>query len=339
MVETGTSRRKDEHVEVALRQTVLSTADAGFAALRLRHRALPGIDLAEVDLSTRFLGHDLSYPLLISSMTGGSPVTGRINRLLAATAQRHGIGFALGSMRAAVESTDLAETFAVREVAASVPVLGNIGADFVDIAAVKRLVDRLELDGMFVHLNGLQEAIQPEGNPAYRDAKTRIRRLVDALAVPVIVKEVGFGLAPEDVGELLDCGVTGVDVAGAGGTNWALCEGERDDAAAQVATAFADWGWPTVAATRSAVGVRDARDPSAMVIASGGIRNGVDAAKALCLGADLVGVARSALKGVRDTTDGPDTMAVLLRQLRIAAFSCGASTVADLNLTRLVEHG
>ena len=336
----STTRRKDEHLAAAMAGAVASHLTTGFERWALRHRALPGIDLDEVDLSTSLWGRPLRAPLLISSMTGGSAQAGTINRRLAAAAERHGIAMALGSMRAATEHAELAETYAVRSAAPTVPVLGNVGTVGTDPAAVRRLCRTLELDGLVVHLNPLQEAIQPEGSPAFKEALTAIRRLVDEVGVPVIVKEVGFGLAPEDVALLLGSGVAGVDVAGAGGTNWALVEGRRSAAAGRVAAAFADWGWPTEEALRHAVALRQQHRPDALVVASGGITDGVEVAKALCLGADLVGLARRLLAPAATSAAGIiEALGVVLQQLRVAAFATGARSRADLTPARLVPRG
>jgi isopentenyl-diphosphate delta-isomerase len=332
------SVRKNDHVEAVLAGAAQSGARTGFDRWRLRHRALPGIDLAEVDLSVPLLGRKLQAPLLISSMTGGSARTGLINRCLARVAETCGLALALGSMRAAIRHPELVQTFDVRAVAPSVPLFGNIGTVEVDVPAVAALVRRLHLDGLFVHLNALQEAVQPEGTPTFRHALRAIEDVVGAVGVPVFVKEVGFGLSTEDVRQVLGCGVAGVDVAGAGGTNWALGEGWRQAHAGRVAAAFADWGWPTADSLARAVRVRADTSSDVVVVASGGIGDGVTAVKALCLGADLVGLARPFLVGAAAGEDEAlAAAAVIIDQLRIAAFACGVRTRAELNRALLVD--
>jgi isopentenyl-diphosphate Delta-isomerase len=333
------SQRKDDQVSGALRPDVSSGLPTGLGSWRLRHRALPGLDLDEVDLATTLFGRALRSPLLISSMTGGSPATARLNRRLAAAAEHHGVALALGSVRAAVEHSVLTATYDVRSLAPTVPLLANVGIDPIELDRLRDLCRALAVDGLVVHLNPLQEAIQPEGRPRFRGALDRIRRLVDGSGLPVMVKEVGFGLDAEDVVALIDAGVAAVDVAGAGGTNWALVEGTRDDRAGRVAAAFVDWGWPTADAIVSAASIRDRRRAEVRVVASGGIASGVDAAVALCLGADLVALARRLLPAAVDSTERVvEELGVVLTQLRIAAFVTGAGTLADLDASRLVPR-
>jgi isopentenyl-diphosphate Delta-isomerase len=330
------SDRKNDHIDAVVAGAAQSAADVGFARHRLRHRALPGLDLADVNLSTRFVGRTLQLPLVVSSMTGGSARTGEINVRLARTAERYGLAMGLGSMRAAIADSALVASYDVRPHAPSIALLGNIGVVDVDAVALARLVSRLSLDGVFVHLNSIQEAVQPEGSARFRNAIDTVDRVVAAVGVPVYVKEVGFGLAAEDVELLLKLGVAGVDVAGSGGTNWACGEGWRDPHADAVASAFADWGWPTAEALAQAWRVRAAAGSDAVLIASGGIGDGVTAVKALCLGADLVGIARPFLLGAhRDQAAADAVAAVVGDQMRIAAFAVGAATCADLTAERL----
>jgi isopentenyl-diphosphate delta-isomerase len=332
-------RRKDEQLSGALRADVVSRVSTGLDGWRLRHRGLPGVDLDDVDLATRLFGRAVRWPLLISSMTGGSPATARVNRRLAVAAEHLGLAMALGSVRAAVEHPVLAATYDVRPIAPSVPLLANIGTEPVRLDRLRDLCRGLAVDGLIVHLNPLQEAIQPEGRPAFRGALDQIRRLVDGIGLPVMVKEVGFGLDAGDVEALIDAGVAAVDVAGAGGTNWALVEGTRDDRARRVAAAFVDWGWPTADAIVTAATVRDRRRADLGIVASGGIASGVDAAIALCLGADLVALARRLLPAAVESTERVvDELGVVVTQLKIAAFATGARTRADLDAARLVPR-
>lgn len=319
-----------------------ATVTTGLEKLRLRARALPERALDDVDLSVRLWGRSLSAPLLISCMTGGVSEAGPVNRALASAAQRHRIAMGLGSGRAMLADPSLTESFLVRDVAPDVLVLANLGAVQLHEYGVEdcaRLVQRCEADGLVLHVNAVQEAVQKGGDTDFSGLLARVARLCDGLGVPVVVKEVGFGLAPEDVAALVDVGVAGVDVAGAGGTNWARVEGHRDDVAGAVAAAFGDWGWPTAEAIRHARRVLDGTAAARVVlIGSGGIRDGVDACKALCLGADVAGVARGLLPAA---AAGPESAAravgVLGRQLRIAAWAVGAATAADLGPDRLVQ--
>lgn len=306
----------------------------GLDEVRVRARALPGRDLETVDLSVDLWGRRLRAPLLISSMTGGVSEAGPVNRALAEAAQEHRVALGLGSGRVLLEGGD-PSTFAVRDVAPDVLLFANLGAVQLrehSPAACARMVAALEADGLILHLNAVQEAVQPGGDTAFGGVLGRVGELCAKLDVPVVVKEVGFGLGPQDVAALADAGVAGVDVAGAGGTNWARVEGHRDPEAAAVAAAFLDWGWPTALAVSEARAALDTRgDPAVRLIGSGGVRHGVDALKVLCLGADLAGLGRGLLPAA---AEGPAAAAAALgavvRQLRVGAWAAGAARAGDL---------
>jgi isopentenyl-diphosphate delta-isomerase len=266
-------------------------------------------------------------------MTGGTPEAGTINARLAAAAAEHGLALVLGSGRALLDDPSLRDTY--RSDARPPLLLGNLGAAQVRAAdapqRAARLVELLDADGLTVHLNPVQEAVQPEGEPEFSGVADGIAAIVAALdPLPVVVKEVGFGMDPADVALLRDAGVAAVDVAGAGGTNWALVEGERDARAHDVAAAFADWGVPTATAL---LGALDAA-PGLPVVASGGLRDGVDAARALALGAAAAGLARAFLLAARDDR-ASEVAATLIRQLRVATWACGAASVAELGSDHL----
>ncbi len=329
----STEQRKSRHLDVCLADDVASRLDAGWDAVRLRHEALPEIALADVEVSTSFLGLALRAPLLISSMTGGTARAAEINRRLARNAEAAGIAFALGSGRAMLEDAALARTFNVRAVAPNLVLFANIGAVQLNYGVrtddARRLVDALDANGLYVHLNPLQEAIQPGGDTNFRALEPKIAALCAALDVPVIAKSVGSGIAPSTAARLLDCGVAAIDVAGAGGTSWARVEGKRsgDAARERIAEAFGDWGYATPRATAA---VRAAL-PSVPLVASGGIRDGVQVAKALALGADLAGLALPFLRAA-DESDAAVAALIdeLVTALRIAVFASGARTVAGL---------
>ena len=329
----STEQRKSRHLDVCLDDDVASRLDAGWEAVRLRHEALPEIALADVDVGTAFLGLPLRAPLLISSMTGGTSRAAEINRRLARGAEAAGIAFALGSGRAMIEDDALRATFDVRPVAPRVVLFANLGAVQLNygvrINDARRLVDRLQANGLYLHLNPLQEALQRGGDTNFRALEPKIAALCEALDVPVIVKSVGSGIAPSTAARLLSCGVAAIDVAGAGGTSWARVEGKRsgDAARERIAEAFGDWGYPTPRATAA---LRAAL-PRVPLIASGGIRDGVQIAKALALGADLAGLALPFLRAA-DESDAAVASLIdeLVSGLRIAMFATASRRVADL---------
>ena len=318
------SARKADHLRIAGEPGVLSAAPTGLKLLRLRHRALPQRDLDAVSLETVLLGKVLQAPLFVSAMTGGTGDAERINHDLARAAAEHGIALTLGSGRALLDDPGLLRTY--RSAARPPLLLANLGAAQLSGDRAARLVELLDADGLSIHLNAVQEAVQPEGTPLFAGVAERIAAVVGALApLPVVVKEVGFGMDPEDVRLLRAAGVAAVDVAGAGGTNWATIEGRRDSRAAAVAAAFAGWGVSTADAVRSAVRVA----PDLPIIASGGVRDGVEAAVCLALGASAAGLARPFLLAAR-AGQAPAAVEATIRQLRIATWAAGAPGAAAL---------
>jgi len=325
--------RKADHLRIAAGPDVGHAGGTGFERVRLRHRALPERDLDEVSLETSLLGATLGAPLVVSAMTGGTDEAGRINAGLARAACEHGLALVLGSGRALLEDPELLQTY--RSADRPPLLLGNLGAAQVRRPdapeRAERLVSLLDADGLTVHLNPIQEAVQPEGEPEFAGVAAGIGSIVERLApLPVVVKEVGFGMDAADVALLRDAGVAAIDVAGAGGTNWALVEGRRDERAGDVAAAFADWGVPTADALIEAV----ATAPGLPVIASGGLRDGVDAAKALALGATAAGLARPFLLAAR-AGEASEVAATLIRQLRVAVWAVGAGSAAELSPAHL----
>jgi isopentenyl-diphosphate Delta-isomerase len=320
--------RKADHLRIAAGPDVAHAGGSGFEAVRLRHRALPERDLAGVSLETSLLGATLAAPLVVSAMTGGTDEAAAINARLARAACEHGLALVLGSGRALLEDPSLLPTY--RSGDRPPLLLGNLGAAQVRLAdapaRAERLVELLGADGLTVHLNAIQEAVQPEGEPRFSGVLAGIAAVVAHLApLPVMVKEVGFGMDAADVAQLRDAGVAAVDVAGAGGTNWALVEGRRDERAGDVAAAFADWGVPTAVALAEA----HAAAPDLPLVASGGLRDGVDAAKALALGATAAGLARPLLLAAQ-ADRASEAVGALVRQLRIATWACGAAGSAEL---------
>ncbi|WP_349573414.1 type 2 isopentenyl-diphosphate Delta-isomerase [Azotobacter salinestris] len=332
--------RKNDHLDIVLDPSrTKRNGSTGFAAFAFEHCALPELHLQQIDLGTTFLGRPLRAPLLISSMTGGPARAATINRHLAEAAQALGIALGVGSQRIALETgTDHGLTRQLRQLAPDVPLLANIGA--AQLAAgfgleeARRAVDMLEADALIVHLNPLQEAVQPEGDRDWRGVLEAISHLTARLGVPLVVKEVGAGISAAVARRLVAAGVTVIDVAGAGGTNWVTVEAQRarTPAQKQVALAFADWGIPTAEALRE---VRQAC-PGTPLIASGGIRDGVDVAKAIRLGADLVGQAAAALPGALRSSEAViEHFNVIIEQLRIACFCTGSADLTALRQARV----
>ena len=327
--------RKADHLRIAAEPGIEHAGDAGLEGVRLRHRALPERDLAEVSLRCDLLGAGLGAPLFISAMTGGTDEAGEVNRRLELAAAEHRIGLVLGSGRPLLDDPSLLPTYRSKGGPRPPLLLANLGAAQVRGPGApqraERLVELLGADGLSIHLNPVQEAVQPEGQPEFSGVLDGIAAIVAQLAPrPVVVKEVGFGLDAEDVRALAAAGVAAVDVAGAGGTNWALIEGRRDPRAGAVAAAFGDWGTPTAAALAGA----RAAAPGLPVIASGGLRDGVDAAKCLALGATAVGMARPFLIAAR-ADRAIDAVGTVIAQLRVATWAAGAPSSAALGEAHL----
>ena len=336
--------RKNDHLDIVLDPArAMPGVAAGFDAWRFEHCALPELNLDAVDLSTTFLGKPLRAPWLISSMTGGASRARDINRHLAEAAQALGIAMAVGSQRVALEtSMDWGLTRELRERAPSIPLLANLGAaqlrDVRGWELAMRAVDMIEADALIIHLNPLQEAVQHGGDRDWRGVLTAVAEVVRRLPVPVVVKEVGAGLSAPVAQRLIEAGVSVLDIAGAGGTSWAAVEAERAHQPSDqaVARAFGDWGLPTAMALRS---VRKAF-PEATLIASGGIKDGVVAAKALRLGADLVGQAAAVLSAATLSSEAVvEHFDIAIRQLRIACFCTGSANLAALRQASIRYEG
>jgi isopentenyl-diphosphate delta-isomerase len=336
-----TPSRKAEHLRINIEEDVDAKGiDAGFDSYAFRHNALPGIDLREVDCTRTFLGRKLGAPLLISCMTGGTPEATRINRCLARVAARFDLAMGLGSGRALLESPETLESFDVRDNAPGILLFANLGAVQLnkgyDAAACARLVGMLRADALVLHLNPLQEALQPEGDTNFRGLIGRIADVCANVSFPVVVKEVGWGIGPSEVRALFDAGVRAVDVAGAGGTSWSEVERYRlaEPWRARVAAAFADWGIPSAKALVEARRVA----PDGLLIASGGLRSGVDVAKAIALGADLAGIAGPFVRAADQGPEAAEALALeYLEALRIAMFCAGARTLEELRHSALTK--
>lgn len=343
---TGTTSRKDDHIRINLEEDVqfrgLST---GLERYRLPHTALPELNLADVSVSVRFFNKTLSAPLLISSMTGGTDRAEQINRALAAAAQAGNIAMGLGSMRAAIERPATARTFQVRDVAPDILLFANLGAVQFNygysIDQCRRAVEVAQADALVLHFNALQEAVQPEGDTNFAGLLAKVGVVCKALSadgVPVIAKEVGWGFSKDDARRLAEAGVSAIDVAGSGGTSWSQVEMHRapTDSHKRVAAAFISWGIPTADAIDN---VRQAA-PQLPVIASGGLRDGIDVAKCIALGATLGGLAGPFLKAAAQSAEAVvETINELAREIRIALFATGCKDIAALQKIKLIANG
>jgi isopentenyl-diphosphate delta-isomerase len=337
------SSRKDHHLDVVLQKDVGSRGPAlGLGRYTLEYDALPEVDLAEVDLSTTLLGKSLRAPLVVGAMTGGSERASAVNARLARAAARAGIGMALGSQRAMLLRPELEKTFAVRREAPSLPLLfGNVGAVQLNYGVTRdmiaAMVESVSADALYFHLNPLQEAIQPEGDTRFAGLADKMRDVVRALPFPVLAKEVGSGISERTAKKLLNVGLAGVEVAGVGGTSWAHVEAHRAAASsvhAEVGRRLAGFGVET---SESLVVARKVFDRG-VVIASGGIRTGMDVAVALALGADAVALA-APLLGPAHESDEAVTRALdsILYELRVICFCTGARNVSELRSVKLID--
>jgi isopentenyl-diphosphate delta-isomerase len=327
--------RKDQHLDVILSGRARHGRDSGLDAVRFVHEALPDLDYGKIDLGVDFLGRRLKAPLLISAMTGGPARAEAINARLAEAAQHLDIALAVGSQRAALEAEGGTPglDMALRLKAPDTPILANIGAAQltrgVGADEARRIVDMIAADALIVHLNPLQEACQPEGDRDWWGVGAALEALVRTVDFPVVVKETGAGISAATAKRLADMGVAALDVAGAGGSNWALVEGERAELEADKAhaAAFGDWGIPTARAIAEA----RAACPRTLIIGSGGIRDGVDAAKAIRLGADMVGQAAGVLAAATVSTEAVIAhFQTVIRQMKTVCFCTGSANLTAL---------
>ena len=326
--------RKADHLRICLDPTVqCEEITHGLERYQFIHCCLPELDFKEIDLTTPFLDKTLAAPLLISSMTGGTELAQTINQRLASVAQAHNIAMGVGSQRIAVEHPDLIPTFDVRSYAPDIFLMANLGAVQLNygygLEQCRRAVEFLEADALIFHLNPLQECVQSQGDTNFRGLLAKIAELCQQLPIPVLVKEVGNGISATMATQLIEAGVAAIDVAGAGGTSWAKVEGERADDLRQqrLGQTFADWGLPTADCI---AGIR-AVHPTVPLIGSGGLRNGLEAAKAIALGADLVGMAYPFLKAAHDSEEAAHTLVdLLIAELKTVLLCTGNATLAAL---------
>jgi isopentenyl-diphosphate Delta-isomerase len=338
---TKTQKRKKEHLEICLdTESVTSASGTGLNRYRFVHNALPELDIDEIDLSTTFLGKRLQAPILISSMTGGFDLARKVNRNLAAAAQSLGVAMGVGSQRVAVEEPSAAGSFEVRDVAPDILLFGNLGAVQLNygytVEHCRRAVSMIGADALILHLNVLQEAVQPEGNRNFKGLGEKIGAVCRDLEVPVIAKEVGNGISVDAAIRLQRAGIKALDVAGYGGTSWSAVEAQRAvKQGKRPDTAFADWGIPTEEAL---VSVRQAL-PDIQLIASGGVRSGVDIAKAIALGADLGAFGQPLLAAALESSAKVvEFIAGVIHELKVSMLCVGAANLAALRRAPLARH-
>ncbi|MBN2547854.1 MAG: type 2 isopentenyl-diphosphate Delta-isomerase [Anaerolineales bacterium] len=339
---TPIGSRKADHIRINLEEDVRSGLTTGLEQYHFIHRAVPELNLDDIDMNQVIFGRHLRSPILISSMTGGTPESGELNRILAEAAQAAGIAMGLGSQRAAIEHPELADTYQVRKYAPDVLLLANLGAVQLNygygIDQCRRAVEMIEADALILHFNALQEAVQPEGDTRFAGLLGKIEEVCRALPVPVIAKEVGWGFSEEDARRLAQVGVTAIDVAGAGGTSWSQVEMHRATSEGQrrLAAAFVEWGIPTSEAILNVC--RGA--PGMVIFASGGLRSGVEIAKCLALGASLGGMAGPFIKAAASSLeDTLQTIQEIRREIQVCMFASGAGNLQALQKGRIVKKG
>jgi isopentenyl-diphosphate delta-isomerase len=341
---TKTKSRKEDHIKICIENDIQAhSVRTGLEEVSLIHRALPEISLDEVDTSIKFFGHKLKAPIVIEAITGGTGTASLINAALAEAAEALGLAMGVGSQRVALEHPRLEASFrVVREKAPHAFLIGNLGATQIlkkdSLRDVQRALEMIDADAFAIHLNPLQEAVQPEGSTSFRGVLEEIREIASSISVPLIVKETGAGIAFEEAKLLEEADVKGIDVSGAGGTSWAAVESFRakmvsDALHEKLGEVFWDWGIPTSVSV-----VEVSQTTRLKLIASGGIRTGLDAVKALALGADAVGIAspllKPALEGKVETV-----LKTLAEEIRMAMFLVGVKSVENLKKTPLVIMG
>ena len=333
-------QRKSDHIKINLERDVRSALTTGLENYRFVHEALPELDLNRIDTTLSLFGKKLHSPILISSMTGGTEEAGKINQRLAETAQEVGVAMGVGSQRAALEHPEQTSTFAItRKVAPNILLFANLGAVQLNygygIDHCRRAVDMIQADALILHLNPVQEAVQDAGDTNFVGLAKKIEEICKKLEVPVIAKEVGWGISARTAKLLAGCGVSAIDVAGAGGTSWSQVEMHRapDEFTRQLAATFVGWGIPTA---ETILNVKKAV-PEMTVFASGGIKDGLDIAKSIALGATLGGMAGQFLKAAAISTEKTvEMMKLTKRQIEVTMFACGAGTLHELQQGKLV---
>ncbi len=334
--------RKADHIKINLEKDVKSGLDSGLERYRFRHEALPELNLAQINTTLSLFQRAISAPILISSMTGGTSHAGAINRRLAEAAQECKIAMGVGSQRAALEHPNQAASFKIRALAPDIPLFANLGAVQLNYGygpdECRRAIDMIQADALYLHLNALQEAVQAGGDTNFAGLAKKIEKICVQLEIPVIIKEVGWGISAKTAKILAECGVRAIDVAGAGGTSWSQVEMHRasDKFNRSLAASFIGWGIP------SAESIQQVRQgaPNMTIFASGGLKDGLDIAKSIALGATLGGMAGPFLKAAAISTENViETIHLTTRQIQIAMFATGTGMLKDLTGEKLVKVG
>jgi isopentenyl-diphosphate delta-isomerase len=336
-----TGKRKADHIRICLEQKAQAKkATAGFEDIQLVHRALPEVDREKISLSTSFLGKKLSAPLIVGAMTGGTEEATKINASIAEAVENLHLGMGVGSQRAAIEDKKLESTYAIaRKKAPTAFLIANIGgvqlAHGYGLKEARKAVEMIDADALAIHLNALQEAVQPEGQTNFKGVLAQIAEIAGELDKPVIVKETGCGIAAEEAKALESAGVKAIDVGGVGGTSFAAVEYYRSTSGKIMGEAFWDWGIPTVVSL-----IETSQTVKIPVLASGGVRSGLDIAKSLALNASLASVSQPVLEAaVKGATETQELLSCLIDELRNAMFLVGAKNVDDLSKVPLVING
>lgn len=337
---TPLSSRKSDHIRINLEEDTQSGITTGLENYHFIHHALPEMDLSEVDSGQQLFGKKISSPILISSMTGGTDEAARLNQVLATAAEETQIAMGVGSQRIAIDQPELSKTFQVRQFAPTILLFANLGAVQLNFGygldECKRAVEIIGADALVLHFNSLQEAIQKEGQPIFSGLCKKVELICKSLHVPVIAKEVGWGFSKQDAALLAGAGISAIDVAGAGGTSWSQVEMYRADTDHQrnLARVFRDWG---ISTSESIKNVVDAT-PKMIVLASGGLRSGLDIAKCVALGASLGGMAGPFLKSAAQSTEETiKTITLFKEQINICMFATGSKNLPQLRDNKLVR--
>ena len=336
--ESEIEKRKADHLSLAGSASCQMKGSNGLDTIRFEPVALPELNFAELDAQVKFLNKPLAFPFLISSMSGGVREADKMNMILAEAAETCQVALGLGSMRIALEQKSAQSSFKLRKFAPSIPILANIGGTQLiqknGINDALRCIELADADGIYIHLNALQELLQPGGDCDWRGVSVAIQKFVRASPVPVFVKEVGHGISASSAEILVDLGVSWIDVAGSGGTSWSQIEHIRSGR--EGVSAFADWG----VETKEAIEAIRSKKLSCMLVGSGGLRNGLDVAKVVRIGADIGAAAQPFLNPARSSLN--KTVQVIKsweKDFKITMFSTGSKNLAELRTAKLLDGG